>query len=335
MLGLSREVKTRRRERGMVAQGMLPGAPTGRATLDSKSNRRALPYGFMVPGTTLTGPAHTHPDWVRDITPEDMAMIARVADRLGYDHLAVSEHIGIPPAVEDVRGGRYYDPLPVFGYLAAITGSIRFLTYVLVLGYHHPLAIAKRYGTLDRMCGGRLVLGVGVGSLKQEFDLLGLGGAEFAERGARGDDALKALRASLGRRMPAYSGPHYSFADMIIDPCAIQQHMPLWIGGRSARSLRRAVELGEGWAPFGLSVAEQGAMIARARETPAWQARKQPLELALRHDGMLDPVGEPGRAADQVGAVFAAGGTQVHVGFTHSSRSHFVEQLEALAALTV
>lgn len=292
-------------------------------------------YGLMIPGTTLTGPAESHPDWVRDITPEDMALIAKTAERLGYDHLACSEHVGIPPEVEEVRGGRYYDPLPVFGYLGAVTSRIRLLTYVLVLGYNHPLAIAKRYGTLDRMCGGRLVLGVGVGSLKPEFDLLGLGGAEFAERGERGDDALRALRASLGKRLPEYRGPHYSFGGFIIDPCAIQQDMPIWIGGRSARSLRRAVELGEGWAPFGLTVAEQGAMIARARETTAWQARGKPLELALRHDGLLDPSTEPALAAERVGAVIDAGGTQVHVGFHHRSRSHFVEQLEALAALKI
>lgn len=289
----------------------------------------------MVPGTTLVGAAQSNPEWVQAITPEDMALIAEAAERLGYGHLACSEHVGIPPDVEAVRGGRYYDPLPVFGYLAALTSRILFLTYVVVLGYHHPLAIAKRYGTLDRMCGGRLGLGLGVGSLKQEFDLLGLGGAEFEQRGARGDDAMRALRASLGQRMPAYEGPHYSFGDFIIDPCAIQQQMPLWVGGRSARSLRRAVELGDGWAPFGLTLAEQGAMIAKARETPAWQARTTPIETALRHDGMLDPVGQPGKAADQIGAVFAAGGTQVHVGFAHCSRSHFVEQMEALAALKV
>ncbi len=292
-------------------------------------------YGFTVPGSSLTGLADIHPEWVREITPEDMAVVAQAAERLGYDNLACAEHVGIPSDVEPVRGGRYYDPLPLFGYLAAVTSRIRFLTYVLVLGYHHPLAIAKRYGTLDRMSGGRLVLGVGVGSLKQEFELLGLGGAEFEQRGARADDALRALRASLGHRLPEYKGPFYNFGDLIVDPCAIQLNMPLWIGGRSARSLRRAVELADGWAPFGLSVAEQSEMIARARETPAWNARREPLEITLRHDGMLDPLDQPGKAADRVGAVFAAGATQLHVVFAHRSRNHFVEQLEALSALKV
>ena len=102
------------------------------------------------------------------------------------------------------------DPLAFFGYLSAVTSRIRFATYVLVLAYSHPLEIAKRYGTLDLLSRGRLVLGMGVGSLKAEFDLLGLGGAEFDERGVRGDDALRALRASLGRHLPEYRGPYYN-----------------------------------------------------------------------------------------------------------------------------
>ena len=92
------------------------------------------------------------------------------------------------------RGTRYWDPLATLGYLAARTQRIRLATNVLVLAYHHPLEIAKRYGTLDKVSNGRLILGVGVGSLKEEFDLLG---APFDDRGPRGDDALRALRASL------------------------------------------------------------------------------------------------------------------------------------------
>src|ERR1700724_1289758 len=97
------------------------------------------------------------------------------------------------------RGGRYYDPLATFGYLAARTERIRLATHVLVLGYHHPLEIAKRYGTLDVVSGGRLILGVGVGSLESEFALVG---ADFAERGARADEALVALRNGFAQSQP-------------------------------------------------------------------------------------------------------------------------------------
>src|SRR5262245_54195915 len=141
--------------------------------------------------------------WTEAAGPGEIVRIAEAADRLGYHHLTCSEHVAIPAAVAPVRGSRYYDPLATFGFLAARTTRIRFVTHVLVLPYHHPLEIAKRYGTLDRFCGGRLVLGVGVGTLADEFELLG---AEFPGRGARYEDALRALRASFGRAAPSYEG---------------------------------------------------------------------------------------------------------------------------------
>ena len=122
--------------------------------------------------------------------------------------MTCSEHIGLPSSEAARRGTRYWDPLATFGYVSARTKQIRFATMTLVLGYHHPLAIVKRYGTLDHVSGGRVILGVGVGSLKEEFDLLG---APFDDRGARGDDALRALRASLSSNEPTYDGEYYSY----------------------------------------------------------------------------------------------------------------------------
>src|SRR5581483_5697214 len=110
-----------------------------------------------------------HASWEEQATVEDVAIMVRAAERLGYHHVTCSEHVVIPTDVAAVRGGRYWDPLATFGYLSAVTERIRFTTNVLVLGYHHPLEIAKRYGTLDQVSRGRLVLGLGVGSLQEEF----------------------------------------------------------------------------------------------------------------------------------------------------------------------
>ena len=106
-------------------------------------------------------------------------------------------------------------------------------------------------------------------------------------------------------------------------------------GRRSMRSLRRAVALGDGWAPFGLSVEQMGEMIAKARELPEWDARSQPIERILRHDGLLDPQGQPEHAAEAIRKTFAAGATRVNLGFVHESRDHYIEQLEALASLAI
>ena len=193
----------------------------------------------------------------------------------------------------------------------------------LVLGYHHPLAIVKRYGTLDHVSGGRVILGVGVGTLKEEFDLLG---APFDDRGERADDALRALRAALSSNEPVYAGNYYSFGGLIVDPCALQPQMPIWIGGRTKRSLRRALTLAEGWAPFGIPVATAGEWL-RDREIP------QGFEVVLPADRPLDPAGQPDATAETLAAMEAAGTTTVSARFVHHSLEHYLEQIHALAEL--
>ena len=237
---------------GPARRGSLPRAGAlhrGGTSLRPRAGRVKL--GIVTPVLTLLPRAHAH--WEETATMHDVVTIVTAADRLGYHHCTCSEHVGVPVEIAAVRGGRYYDPLPTFGVLAAHTQRIRFAAHVLVLGYHHPLAIAKRYGTLDDVSGGRVILGVGVGSLREEFELLG---APFEDRGARADDAMRALRAALSQREPEYHGDYYDFAGFLIEPCAVQARVPLWVGGRTMRSLRRAVELGDGWAPFGLRTAE-------------------------------------------------------------------------------
>ena len=287
-----------------------------------------MKLGIVTPVLTMLPRAHAQ--WEETAPFSDVVDIVREAERLGFHHLTCSEHVAIPGEIAETRGARYWDPLATFGFLAARTQSIRFATHVLVLGYHHPLEIAKRYGTLDRVCDGRLVLGVGVGSLAEEFALLG---ASFADRGERADDAMRALRAALSQGRPEYHGPFYDFSGFVVDPCAAQERVPLWVGGRTARSLRRAVELGDGWAPFGLSSGEIAAMIAHTRATEAWSTRTAPLEVVLQNERPLDPLAEPDRVAEQVGRLVDAGATSLNVRFVHHSPAHYREQLAALVAI--
>src|SRR3954453_10725777 len=151
---------------------------------------------------------HAHAPWARDAGIEGIAMVAEAADQLGYHHVTCSEHVAVPFSAGDMRGAAYWDPLSVFGYVSARTQQIRLVTHVLVLGYHHPLEIAKRYGTLDRVSGGRLVLGVGVGTLEPEFAVLG---AEFEGRGERADEALMAVRTAFSQPEPTHNGEYYDF----------------------------------------------------------------------------------------------------------------------------
>ena len=145
---------------------MTAGGGTTDTSTDFSWRDRPLPVGILTPVVTMLPNAHAA--WEEEGTIDDVAAIAQAADGLGYDHLTCSEHVVVPVDVAAVRGSRYWDPLATFGYLAALTNRIRLATLVLVLGYHHPLEIAKRYGTLDQVSGGRLVLGLGVGSLAED-----------------------------------------------------------------------------------------------------------------------------------------------------------------------
>lgn len=263
-----------------------------------------------------------HAPWEAGAGIAELTQIAQAADRLGYDYLTCSEHVAVPQGAltswGTPRGTVYWDPLATFGYVAACTERIRLATNVLVLGYHHPLEIAKRYGTLDTVSGGRLILGLGVGSLREEFDLLGV---DFGERGARADDALRALRASLSRATVGYDGPYYSYRDFVVEPHTVQERVPMWIGGASNRSLRRALTLADGWVPFGLDVERLAGMLAAVTLPDGFE-----VTLAM---GRADP------QADQDGTVAAlerlrgAGATAVTVGLVSQSLAHYLEQLEA------
>ena len=283
-----------------------------------------MKFGVATPVTSM------HPrrqvTWERDAGPDDLKRIAVAADDLGYYWLTCPEHVGIPTEVAKIRGARYYDPLATLSYFAAVTSQIKLFTTVIALGYHHPLAVAKRYGTLDKLSNGRLVLGVGVGSLREEFDLLG---AEFDNRGAVYTDALKALRAALGQHQPKYEGEFYTFDDFIIDPHAVQERVPIWLGGRTALSLRRALTSGQGWDPFGLTTEQAAELIGRARSWPEWTSRTEPFGIALTFEPALD-ITQPGQIdvmVDNLGRLQAAGATVYNAIFRSESVEHYLEQL--------
>jgi probable F420-dependent oxidoreductase len=278
--------------------------------VSAKATGSAVRFGIVTPVVTLNPRAHNA--WEESAGLDELVAVAQTADRLGYHHLTCSEHVAVPVDAAATRGGRYWDPLATLGYLAARTEQIRLATHVLVLGYHHPLAIVKRYGTLDVVSGGRLILGVGVGSLEQEFALLG---APFADRGERADASLQALRRAFGQ--PEVDG-------FVVDPSGLQTPPPIWIGGRTTRSLRRAVELGDGWVPFGLTPADVAAILDRVGPTD--------IDIVLWPEPPVDPIGEAERFGTQVDDAVAAGATIVNLRFASRSLAHHLEQMEAAIA---
>ena len=285
-----------------------------------------LRVGIVTP-VIQVNPRFDAPSWEETGTIEDVVAVAREADRLGYGWVAASEHVAIPVASAARRGPRYWDPVATLSYLAAHTERIGLLSHVLVLGYHHPLEIVKSWGTLDVISEGRVILGVGVGSLQEEFELLG---REFAARGDVADDAIAAIRASWGQRSPRYEGPHFAFSDFIVEPSGLSRRLEIWIGGRTRRSLRRALAVGDGWIPFQLKLGDLDQIFADAEIRELMEAREAPLELILRPEPPIDPAGDPSGTADVLRRFQRSGATGLSIRFKSDSHSHYLEQVAAL-----
>ena len=282
-----------------------------------------MKVGISSPIVALAG---KRPEWEAAAGTVELVRVAQAADRLGFEFMTCGDHVAVPPGLP--RGERFYDPLATFSFLAGQTRLLRFLPYVLVLPFYHPLEIAKRYGTLDHLSGGRLILAFGVGNLEEEFDMLGV---PFEDRGPRADDALRALRVALSGRMVSYEGPYYSFQDMVVDPHAAQARVPMWIGGHSERALRRAVTLADGWAPA--PQAFRGPSPELMRQMLDRHELPEDFDVVFSPGHRLDPVNEPGQVAEVLATAEKAGATQINLTVRHESLAHYLEQLEAFAEI--
>ena len=155
---------------------------------------------------------------------------ARTVEGLGYDLLMVSDHVAITPDVAAQYPPPFYEPFTTLSWLAGITDRIRLGTTVVILPYRHPLLTARMAANLNQLSGGRLVLGVGVGWARQEFEALGV---PFERRGVLTDEFLRSVRAAWDDDADYRAG-----------------RIPVWVGGNSEAGLRRAVRLGDAWHPL-------------------------------------------------------------------------------------
>lgn len=177
--------------------------------------------------------------------------LATRAEELGFDSVWVHDHVFNVGHVFDRIGGKpYYEPLTLLSFVAARTTRVKLGTSVLVLPYHNPVRLAKTAATLDVLSGGRLILGVGVGSIEQETLAMG---NPFAERGAFSDEAIAVMRTLWTQEDPSFDGKYSRFSGMKFSPKPMQKTIPLVIGGVSRPAIRRAARLGDGWQPLGLS----------------------------------------------------------------------------------
>ncbi len=229
---------------------------------------------------------------------EGIAATARALESAGFDAGYVTEH-PFPPRAWLRSGGHHaLDPFVALTVAATATTRLRLHTNVLVLAYRNPFLTAKAVASLDVVSGGRAIVGVAAGYLEAEYAALG---ARFAGRNASADDALAAMKQAWSGEEVVRSGESYQATGNIMLPTPVQQpHPPIWVGGNSARAIRRAAEHAQGWSPFpvprafagrtrtaGLeSLADLASGIARLREAAAAFGRPGALEVNFVPFGM-------------------------------------------------
>jgi probable F420-dependent oxidoreductase len=200
-----------------------------------------------MPGLMRFPPADYADDaanWEAAMDAADYQDIAREAERLGFDALTVPEHIVLPPSLAQQMGGFWPDAMTAMAFVAGATTRIRVRSGVLVVPYHPPVQLAKAVATLDHLSGGRVMLNVGVGMARGEFEALGV---PFTARGRLTDEYISAMKALWSdAEHVSFDGREVSFRDVVFAPKPRQRpHPPLWFGGRSAPALRRALRLGD------------------------------------------------------------------------------------------
>jgi probable F420-dependent oxidoreductase len=182
-----------------------------------------------------------------EASPEAIVATARKAEELGFDAIFVNDHIIVDSSPRAAPWTNVYDPMVAMSFAAAHTSRIGVGVSVLIMPYRNPIATAKSLATLDRMSGGRLTIGVGVGWNEAEFNALGI---PFHERGARTTEYLRLWQACWAPGLVSFAGKFFSFSDMHVNPKPVQQpHPPIWVGGLSDAALRRAARFAAVWQP--------------------------------------------------------------------------------------
>ena len=204
----------------------------------------SLQFGYHLP---IWGPAATR---------GTLLTLARRAEALGFDSVWASDHVVIPFEIRsrypyNATGDfplppttDFLEPLTVLSLVAGVTERLRLGTTVLVLPHRHPVLAAKMLATLDHLAPGRVILGAGVGWMREEIELLG---APYDQRGAWTDEAIEIMRKCWRDERVSHHGRFFTFPEIGVAPKPPRGTIPIWIGGHTPRAMRRVAELGEGW----------------------------------------------------------------------------------------
>lgn len=231
-------------------------------------------------------------------TVELIHQAAQLAEELGYDSVWTTDHIMINRAVKTPPYHSIFEPLTVMSWLAGITSRVKIGVSVLVLPLRHPVVVAKEVATIDRLAGGRVILGIGTGWHEAEFEYMN---ADFHKRGRMLDEGLIVLKQLWTEPEKAFRGTFYRFENQSFAPPPAQYGgPPILIGGLSEPALRRAVTYGDGWHASRIPPDQFKACVDRLAELNP--GRKLPASLRI------NVTAERGTQPEERGDRFVMGG---------------------------
>lgn len=296
----------------------------------------SLIYGIQLPVQTLT--ESIREEWEVEGTVADLVAVAQAAEAAGCSFVGVADHIAVPDNdYARHMSATWYDTIATLAFLAAHTERVRLLSLVYIAAYRHPLASAKSFMTLDRLSGGRVLLGVGAGHLEAEFDALGI---DFSTRGHRLNEIIDALRDAFASPYTQFKGTFFDYQDMGLAPRPVQDAIPIWIGGSSKPALRRVAERGDGWIPQGTPRAQIRDCVDYIRTHLDKVRPGAKLDLGFMPEGLY--VGTPGwdvgpnttsgspeQLAESLSETYRLGCNVLYVHFRSRSSSELCDQLAA------
>jgi len=294
-------------------------------------------------------PVMRHPIPAELLTADAVAAVAQAAESAGFESLFVTDHPAPTDRWLQAGGHDALDPFVALGFAAAATSRLRLLTGLTVLGYRNPFVLAKAVATLDRLSGGRVILGVGTGYLKGEFAALG---ADFERRNELFDESLEVMRLCWSGEPVVYEGLAVSARGNTCLPTPLQDPLPVWVGGNSQAARRRALSHAQGWMPMpnprSVAAARRSPplegpddlrrMLAQVAESAAAAGRTAPLDVAFTvlEGGTPGDAGfDPAAHLDALAAYAEAGATVCIVNIAGNTPAEAVAAIEAYGASVI
>lgn len=263
------------------------------------------------------------PQYGRAAGPEGIRRAAQHAEALGFADVWVSDHV-VHPAAQDYPSAYLFDALGTLTWAAAATNRIGLGTSVLVLPQHNTLYMAHALASLDVLSGGRLIVGVGSGWSKGEFDALGM---SFEDRGARLDEAIDVLRTCWSDDPATVAGVYHRFEELRVLPQPTRA-IPIWVGGSAEVAMRRGVRRGDGYQLIGLTPQQAADKVARLRA----DRPESSFTISLRTG--WDPQGmDPDQIRAEVAAFEQAGVQHVVAAPWRNDLDSWLRSMDLLAAI--